>query len=146
MRRIEHPQIELQIAPLIDVCFLLLFFYILTSRPAQPEGMVPASLPGTAAVDDPLEIPDEQHLTILANGQVLANEQPLDPGSAPDLPMLRSFLSRLYESAAAHKGRLLVTVDAADNVPLQRLLEVLNACARAGIASVSFATNTEETR
>lgn len=146
MRRIEHPQIELQIAPLIDVCFLLLFFYILTSRPAQPEGMVPASLPGTAAVDEPLEIPDEQHLTILADGQVLANEQPLDPGSAPDLPMLRSFLSRLCESAAAHKGRLLVTVDTADNVPLQRLLEVLNACARAGIASVSFATNTEETR
>jgi biopolymer transport protein ExbD len=30
-RRSEHPQVELQIAPMIDVCFLLLFFYLLTS-------------------------------------------------------------------------------------------------------------------
>jgi biopolymer transport protein ExbD len=144
MRRVEHPQIELQIAPLIDVCFLLLFFYILTSKPAQPETALPSSLPGTAAVDEPLEIPDEQRLTILASGQVLANEQPLDPGTAPDLPMLRSFLARLQESAAAHKGSPLVTIDAADTLPHQRLLEVLNACTQTGIASVSFCTNTEE--
>jgi biopolymer transport protein ExbD len=144
MRRVEHPQIELQIAPLIDVCFLLLFFYILTSKPAPSEASLPSSLPGTAAVDEPLEIPDEQQITILASGQVLANEQPLDPGTTPELPMLRSFLSRLRESTAAHKGSPLVTITAADSLPHQRLLEVLNACTQAGIATVAFSTNTEE--
>lgn len=144
MRRVEHPQIELQIAPLIDVCFLLLFFYILTSKPVQPEGMLPSSLPGTALAEEPVDIPDEQRITVLASGQVLVNEQPLDPDSSADLPKLKAFLSRLKESATAHKGSPLVTIDAADNLRHQRLLEVLNACTQAGISSVSFATNSQE--
>lgn len=144
MRRVEHPQIELQIAPLIDVCFLLLFFYILTSKPAPPESSMRSSLPGTATLDEPLDIPDEQRITLLATGQVLVNEQPLDPGSSTDLALLRSFLSRLKESSTAHKGAPLVTIDAADAVRHQRLLEVLNACTRAGISSVSFSTTTGE--
>jgi biopolymer transport protein ExbD len=144
MRRVEHPQIELQIAPLIDVCFLLLFFYILTCKPEQPEGTLPSSLPGTAALDEPIEIPDEQRLTVLANGQILVNEQPLDSASSRDLPQLRNFLSRLRESAQAHRGKPLVTIEAADSLPHQRLLEVLNACTQAGIGSVSFSTNPEE--
>jgi biopolymer transport protein ExbD len=144
MRRVEHPQIELQIAPLIDVCFLLLFFYILTCKPEQPEGTLPSSLPGTAALDEPIEIPDEQRLTVLANGQILVNEQPLDSASSRDLSQLRNFLSRLRESAQTHRGKPLVTIEAADSLPHQRLLEVLNACTQAGIGSVSFSTNPEE--
>jgi len=144
MRRIEHPQIELQIAPLIDVCFLLLFFYILTCQPEKPEGMLPSSLPGTAALEEPLEIPDEQRVTLLAGGQILVNEQPFDSATSRDLPQLRTFLSRLTAAAAAHKGRTLVTIEAADTLPHQRLLEVLNACTQAGIGSVSFATNPVE--
>ena len=144
MRRIEHPQIELQIAPLIDVCFLLLFFYILTCRPAPPEGTLPSSLPGTAALEEPLEIPDEQRLTLLASGQILVNEQEFDSGASHDLPQLRSFLSRLREAAQAHKGSPLVTIEAADSLPHQRLLEVLNACTQAGLGSVSFSTNPVE--
>ena len=140
MRRIEHPQIELQIAPLIDVCFLLLFFYILTSKPEQPEGTLPSALPGTAALEAPLEIPDEQRLTILSDGRLLVNEQQFDSAASGDLPQLRHFLSRLKESADAHKGRPLVTIDAADTLRNQRLLEVLHACTRSGIGTVSFAT------
>jgi biopolymer transport protein ExbD len=144
MRRVEHPQVELQIAPLIDVCFLLLFFYILTSKPVQPEGTLPASLPGTALVDEPVEIPDEQIVTVLADGGVLANEQPLDPGTSPGLPRLKVFLSRLNQNATAHKGSPLVTVDAEDSVHHQRLLEVLNACTQSGISSVSFSTKPQD--
>ena len=144
MRRIEHPQIELQIAPLIDVCFLLLFFYILTCKPEQPEGTLPSALPGTAALEEPLEIPDEQRLTLLASGQILVNEQQFDSAASRDLPQLRNFLSRLQAAAAAHKGKALVTIEAADSLPHQRLLEVLNACTQSGIGSVSFATNPVE--
>lgn len=144
MRHIEHPQIELQIAPLIDVCFLLLFFYILTCKPEPPESTLPSALPGTATLEEPIEIPDEQRLTLLAGGQILVNEQPFDSGASRDLPQLRNLLSRLTAAAAAHKGKPLVTIEAADSVPHQRLLEVLNACTEAGVDSVSFATNPVE--
>jgi hypothetical protein len=38
MKRIEAAQIELQIAPLIDVCFLLLFFFHGNSGSEQEGG------------------------------------------------------------------------------------------------------------
>ncbi|MFZ4682856.1 MAG: ExbD/TolR family protein, partial [Terrimicrobiaceae bacterium] len=64
MKRTEHPQIELQIAPMIDVCFLLLFFYILTSKPVKPEADMSMTLPGTVAQEESVDIPDEQRITI----------------------------------------------------------------------------------
>ena len=78
MRRTEHPQIELQIAPMIDVCFLLLFFYILTSKPIQPEADINMTLPGTVAQEESLEIPDEQRISILEDGQIVLNDLPMD--------------------------------------------------------------------
>jgi biopolymer transport protein ExbD len=144
MRRVEHPQIELQIAPLIDVCFLLLFFYILTSSPAPQEGVLPSALPGTAALEEPLEIPDEQRIAVLASGRILVNEEPLDQAAEMEIPKLRQFLARLKAAAEGHKGTPLVTIDAADSLPHQKLLEVLNVCTQAGIGSVSFVTTTGE--
>jgi biopolymer transport protein ExbD len=44
MKRIAHSQIELQIAPMIDVCFLLLFFYPYL-KPVKPEADMSATLP-----------------------------------------------------------------------------------------------------
>jgi biopolymer transport protein ExbD len=78
MKRHDHPQIELQIAPMIDVCFLLLFFYILTSKPMKQEADVSMSLPGTVSQEQSVEIPDEQRIRIDQNGQVILNDLPMD--------------------------------------------------------------------
>lgn len=144
MRRTEHPQIELQIAPMIDVCFLLLFFYILTSKPVKPESDMSMSLPGTVAQEQSLELPDEQRVAILENGQVVLNEQPLDTPTSSALPALLATLKRFKESAAANKTEALLTIDAADTAPHQRIVDVLSVCADAGIKGVTFATEAEE--
>jgi len=144
MRHTEHPQVELQIAPMIDVCFLLLFFYILTSKPVKPEADMSLTLPGTVSQEETLEIPDEQRITILANGQVVLNEQPVDtPGSA-ELPALLKTLKRFKESADANKSQALITVDANDAARHQQIVNVLNTCALAGIQGVTFASTAEE--
>jgi len=144
MRRVEHPQIELQIAPMIDVCFLLLFFYILTSKPVKPEADMSMSLPGTVAQEESLDIPDEQRLTIQDNGQILLNEQPLDNPQSKDLPALLSTLTRFKQGTDANKGRALITVDAADAAQHQRIIDVLGVCAKAGITNVTFASSTTD--
>lgn len=144
MRRIDHPQIELQIAPMIDVCFLLLFFYILTSKPVKPESDMSMSLPGTVAQEQAVEIPDEQRVGILANGQVVLNEQPLDTPTSAELPTLLGTLKRFKETAEANKTQPLLTIDAADTAPHQRIVDVLSVCAQAGIKGVTFATEAEE--
>lgn len=139
MRRIEHPQIELQIAPMIDVCFLLLFFYILTSKPVKPEADVSMTLPGTVSQEQSLDIPDEQRVAIADNGQIVLNDLPLDTPESKELPALLATLKRFKESTDANKSEALVTVDVSDRAVHQRVIDVLNACAQAGITGVTFA-------
>jgi biopolymer transport protein ExbD len=139
MKRLEHPQIELQIAPMIDVCFLLLFFYILTSKPVKQESDMSMTLPGTISQEQTLDIPDEQRLIIQDNGQIILNDLPLDEIESHDLPALLSTLKRFKESADANKSEALITLDVADNAVHQRVVDVLNACALAGIQGVTFA-------
>jgi biopolymer transport protein ExbD len=144
MKRTENPQIELQIAPMIDVCFLLLFFYILTSKPVKPEADISMTLPGTVAQEESLEIPDEQRISILENGQIALNDLPMDEPESRELPSLFKTLVRFKESADANRSEALVTVDAADDSHHQRIVDVLNVCARAGIRGVTFAASEEE--
>jgi biopolymer transport protein ExbD len=144
MRRAENPQIEMQIAPMIDVCFLLLFFYILTSKPMKPEADMSMTLPGTVSQEESLEIPDEQRISILEDGQVLLNEQPMDDPHSLDLLTLLRTLVRFKETADANKSEALITIDAVDDSHHQRIVDVLNVCARAGIRGVTFAASEEE--
>jgi biopolymer transport protein ExbD len=144
MKRSEHPQIELQIAPMIDVCFLLLFFYILTSKPVTPEADISIRLPGTVAQEESLEIPDEQRISIQEDGQVILNDLPMDNPQTRELPALLNTLVRFKEAADANKSEALVTLDAADGSQHQRIVDVLDACARAGIEGVTFAAPEEE--
>ena len=144
MRRIEHPQIELQIAPMIDVCFLLLFFYILTSKPVKPEADMSMTLPGTVSQEQTLDIPDEQRVTIQDSGQIVLNDLAVDTPDNRDLPALLATLRRFKESADANKSSALVTLDVGDKAVHQRVVDVLDACARAGIQGVTFAGASEE--
>jgi biopolymer transport protein ExbD len=144
MKRLEHSQIELQIAPMIDVCFLLLFFYILTSKPVKPEADMSMTLPGTVPQEESLEIPDEQRISIQEDGQIVLNDLPMDNPQSRDLPALLRTLMRFKEAANANKSEALVTLDAADSSQHQRIVDVLNTCARAGIQGVTFSTSGEE--
>ena len=144
MKRVEHSQIDLQIAPMIDVCFLLLFFYILTSKPVKPEADMSMTLPGTVLQEENLEIPDEQRITIQEDGQVILNDLPMDTPQSRGLPALLQTLARFKETAGANRSEALVTVDAADGSHHQRIVDVLNVCAQAGIQSVTFAASEEE--
>ena len=144
MKRTEHPQIDLQIAPMIDVCFLLLFFYIITSKPVKPEADMTMTLPGTVAQEESVDIPDEQRITIQDNGQIVLNDLSLDKPDDRILPALLATLKRFKESSDANKSQALITLDVSDNAVHQRVVDVLNACAEAGIQGVTFAGATGE--
>ncbi|MEI6034981.1 MAG: biopolymer transporter ExbD [Verrucomicrobiae bacterium] len=144
MRRAEHPQIELQIAPMIDVCFLLLFFYILTSKPVKSEADMDMTLPGTVEQEQALDIPDEQRITIQDSGQIVLNELPLDKPDSRELPALLSILKKFKATADANRSEALITVDVSDNAVHQRVIDVLNSCAQAGIQGVTFAGAAED--
>jgi len=137
-RRREHSAVEMQMGPMIDMVFLLLVFFMVTAKPIKPEADVNLGLPGVAEQDAPVELPDEQRIQILASGIVQLNEQAI--GAADDhlLDRLLESLTRLAKSSSAAKAELLVTLAPEDEARHQRIVDVLNVCAKAGVKNVTF--------
>jgi biopolymer transport protein ExbD len=129
----------MQMTPMIDMVFLLLVFFMVSAKPVQPERDIPMGLPGQVAQAETVDIPDEARVFIEPSGQVVLNEQNLDTPGSTDLPELRAVLIRFRLSAENARSEALVTLAPHDAVPHQRLVDVLNACAEAGIKGVSLA-------
>jgi len=130
--------------PMIDMVFLLLVFFMVTAKPIEPESDVGIQLPGTVQQEEIIELPDEQRIEIRPDGQVVLNDMPLDSPQSSDLPQLTATLKRFKEATEANNADPLVTVDADDAVQHQRIVDVMNACAIAGISGVTLATDEQE--
>jgi biopolymer transport protein ExbD len=145
IQRRETPTIDMQIAPMVDIGFLLLIFFMVTARPMKPEADVGMTLPGTVAQEESVDIPDEQRIAIQPNGQVVVNDLPVDtPGPDPQLPQLVRLLTRFKQACDANKTQALVTVAPEDTVPHQRIIDVMNACAAADVHGVTLSTASDE--
>ncbi len=128
-----QPAVEIQIAPLIDVCFLLLFFYLLTSAENAREAVLANPLPGSVEQSESLDFGDLQQLHISARGDVSLNGAALDSAESRTLPKLRGVLARFQQSASNNKTEACVTIIPENTVPYQRLIDVLAACEAEGI-------------
>lgn len=130
-------------SPMIDMVFLLLVFFLVSAKPIKPEADVGLSLPGTVAQEQVLELPDEQRVQIRADGQVVLNEMLMDTPVSKELPELLATLKRFKETVEANQAEAMITLDAEDEVQHQRIVDVMNACALAGIKGITFATEEE---
>jgi len=127
-----------QIAPMIDVVFVVLVFFMSLTATVKIEAELNSKLPGTATTSAAVEFPDEQTIGIEADGQVALNDDPIDgPGEAP-LVRLTDTLLRLKQNADAAKTTVLVTISSAPQAPYFRTIDVLNALAAASINNVTF--------
>jgi biopolymer transport protein ExbD len=148
MARHKRIQIEnegdpsLDISSLIDVCFLLLIYFIVTSTIAPEEKDLAMALPGPITEGKTPPIPP-MVLRINDQGVVISgfgdDERTLDSDpSSRDLPILISQL-QLYAAAAKSSGDIpSVMLQVDENVGHQRMIDVLNAFAATGISSVAF--------
>lgn len=134
-----QPPAAFQIAPMIDVVFLLLIFFIVTSTLEKQEADISFQLPGVAEQSEPLDLPDEQIIEIDATGQVIVNEYRYDAPTSSRLVELTAMLTRFKQASDANKVEAFVTIAPADDVSQQIVVRVMDACARAGIDSVNFA-------
>lgn len=144
IRRKDVQTVEMQMGPMIDMVFLLLVFFMVTAKPVKQESDINIGLPGTVAQEESVDIPDEQRITIRADGQVILNDQPMDSAASDELPALLATLKRFKESADANKTEALITIQADDDSKHQRIVHVLNACAKAQITGVTFADDSGE--
>ena len=136
--------VEMQMGPMIDMVFLLLVFFMVTAKPTKPETDIKMTLPGSVSQEEAVDLPDEQRLHIDAKGQVLLNDLTIDSPDSSDLPELVRLLTRYKQAADLSKSQAMVTLDPHDTVIHQRIVDVLGACARAGITGVTFADQSSE--
>lgn len=145
-RHKHHPPVEsenasLDISSLIDVTFLLLIYFLVTSAIQVRETDLGLRLAGTRSEGTPKI--DSVFIRVDGSGLVSAGDaahpQPLDADpDARDLPLLGQWLE-LYAAAARSAGNQpLVQVCAEDASQQQRVMDVLNTLARLDIQSVTF--------
>jgi len=144
LRRKDVQTVEMQMGPMIDMVFLLLVFFMVTAKPIKPESDISMALPGTVAQEQSLEIPDEQQIYVSPDGQIILNEQLVAAPGDVKMPQLVTILQRFKQAADANKSQALVTLNVADDSNHQRIVDVLNVCAEAGITGVTFTAPTDD--
>jgi len=129
---------EMQIAPLIDVVFLLLIFFMVTSSLQKFETDLSIQLPGRVQQSEQLAMPDEQIVEILEDGRVMLNNQFYDAPDSREMPQLTAVLTRFKQASDLANVRALLTIQASGKSHHERVMDVLNAAAGANIAFVSI--------
>ena len=119
-----------QMAPMIDVVFLLLSFFIATQIFSQWETEINITLPTAATGEAPRRLPGEIMINISAGGEVSVNQRILAKDE------LRGLLMRL---ASLYPGQpVLLRADKA--APYEYVIQVLDQCRTADIWNIAFAT------
>ena len=134
---------ELEIASLIDMVFLLLIYFMVTASLVKSEGDLGIKLPGVVQQAVAVDMPDEQIIEVRATGRVYLNGREYGSADEQDIPELVHTLTRYSTAAGAAKNEALITIWAEDEAKHQRVIDVMNACADAGIENVTFTSSAE---
>lgn len=131
---------ELQIAPLIDVVFLLLIYFMVSSTLKRTEADLALALPGSVSVSTQMELPDEQIIEVKADGSIVLNNKVYSAPDKSDLGGLGHTLTRYKQAAKLSNTKAIITIAAEEDAVHERVVDVLNLCSGAGIENVTFGT------
>jgi biopolymer transport protein ExbD len=132
--KVTHEKPELNIAAMVDVVFLLLIFFLVTSTFAQPEQQMPSRLPytgpPTALADEPL---DQVRIEVRATAN-------------PELVLLRcdgrevASFPRLLDELRARRAidDFPVVIEGVGDVYFEFMALALDCCYQAGLHRVAY--------
>jgi biopolymer transport protein ExbD len=121
---------ELNITPLLDLAFVLLVIFIITTP--QLSNDLEMSLPSAKKPKTPAAPPKIARILVDIRGKVTMDDKPFE------LPVLKKALSNLYASDA----ETAVVVRGAADTDYQYVISVLDIIQQVGITKVGLATET----
>ncbi len=131
-RREKTEDLDVNLTPLIDVVFLLLIFFMVSTT-FQRESQISVQLP--KAAKEPVDIPAEKiEIVINATGQFFVNEQELIKSDA------NALISALNNVTAGNRD-IPLTIRADSNTPHQAVVTAMDAAAQLGLNRMSIATS-----
>ncbi|BDS08254.1 biopolymer transporter ExbD [Oceaniferula spumae] len=124
------------LAPMIDVVFLLLIFFIATMQFSQSERELNVSVPVAEEGADARQTVGELIVNVRDNGEVVVDHAVMTQ---------EQLYSKLTRIAAVHKNQA-IRIRGDGKVEYQKIVEVIDICQKAGIPNISFATQVQSKR
>ena len=133
-RPFEQEGSAIQMAPLIDIIFLTLVFFMVTSVYATIESEVDIALPTADSAVQTERAQGEIFINLQRDGTIVVNGQQMDVAKLQDV---------LYRVAEHFPGGSVILRGDRDAM-LGRAVEVLDCCRKADIQNISIAALTPE--
>ncbi len=125
MRYFELRKARIEIIPMIDIMLFLLVFFIMVMLRMIPASGISSQLPQSSTAQD-LPHP-KMVVTLQAGGEIMVDDQNLS---------LAELTARL---AGPDADKTDVTIAGARTASLQNLLDVMDACRKAGVTRIGIA-------
>jgi biopolymer transport protein ExbD len=122
---------EINITPLLDLAFVLLIIFMITTP--LLENSMNLIIPSSAAKTPPISSSEVQMISIDRNELVRLNNQPIDSGT----------LSARLAALKSSNADVAVVIRPDRDLPVQKLVTLMDALQRAGIMKVGIATRAE---
>src|SRR4051812_38086450 len=132
-----------QIAPMIDVVFVIMLFFMVTAGGGRVGGGFSSPLSRKAGNSNATDFVDEQIVQIAENGEVSLNEEPMDTKDSRELPKFTATMTRLKVASDQAKSPCMVTVASEPTAKYARIIDVLDALSVAGVSNVTFTIGEE---
>ena len=130
LRRKDIQTVEMQMGPMIDMVFLLLVFFMVTTKISKEQVKVDIKLPTAANATIPENLSDRDIISIDGSGQYFVGQQPADK------KQLTAHLKARFKNTPPL--RLYVRADA--RTPGKQIKELMKIASEAGAITVIFGT------
>lgn len=124
-----------QLAPMIDIVFLLLIFFIVEWKYTQDETEIEISVPTAEAGTPAIQAISEIFINVSKEGEIRVSREQLSHDQLQ---------SKLANIVRVHKSQP-VRIRGDQDTDFQTIVKVLDTCQKAGISNVRFATKAKPT-
>jgi biopolymer transport protein ExbD len=149
----KNEDLGFQIAPMIDIIFLLILYFMVKVGENRVEMEIRSKLPASAESATNVQEQEQMEETVGVDveGTISHNDDEIpqdtsgtkDPSKRSDLQELKRRMKALADQGAATKTEVLVTVTTAADAKYGRVIDVLNSLQYAGIKNMTFTTEEE---
>ncbi|HEC16080.1 MAG TPA: biopolymer transporter ExbD [Sedimenticola sp.] len=129
LRPNRRPPVEVNLTPLIDVVFLLLIFFMVSTT-FEKEAQIKVQLP-EAAVPAAAEEPEVLDITVDAQGRFFVNQREVVNRDVETL-------KRAIRKAAGGKRELPVVITGDANASWQAIMRAMDAASQLGFTNMTF--------
>lgn len=129
----EPEKADFPLAPMVDVVFLLLIFFIATMQYTQSERELNVSVPVAEEGADARQTVGEIIVNVRESGEVVVDKSVMNKAQ---------LFEKLKRIAAVHKNQA-IRIRGDGKVEYQKIVEVIDVCQKAGIPNISFATQVQ---